>query len=387
MTIESGDNFPSVDDEVPDEEGGPVARSGFTYQDEIAVSFFLELLENTHLLKVHCETQDDILLVRAMPESTERLSEYVQVKSNELEQLWTVAELCKPKSGNSSSSIFETSLSRAKNKEIPQFRLVTLRDVKKELKILTYPLGNDARSIESEEFKDLHKNIDTRCPGAKSKRGYTASYWVENCLWECGESLDAARNRNLKRILELGVLEKRSILKEQAEVLLDDLRKWAQVAGDLKWKPDRDKKIITNQQMRDWWKKRTQELIDGAAGTSGGKLARKMQDALIPSELINIAADLRLGYSSEIRTRTYMQSDEAQRLQERVKSEMLSLRSQYVAGQINLDGVGFHALCVGRLDAINDERSPGTEDRSAFLKGCLYDITDRCLHRFKEHEQ
>jgi Cap4 dsDNA endonuclease len=58
--------FPSVDDVKPDDEGGPISRSGFSYQDEIAVSFLIEMLETSWLLKVHCETHDDLLLVWAV---------------------------------------------------------------------------------------------------------------------------------------------------------------------------------------------------------------------------------------------------------------------------------------------------------------------------------
>jgi hypothetical protein len=60
----------------------------------------------------------------------------------------------------------------------------------------------------------------------------------------------------------------------------------------------------------------------------------------------------------------------------------MSLRARFVADQIDLDGVGFHSLCLERMDAVNAERDVGTEDRSAFLKGCMYDIADRCLLRF-----
>ena len=41
--------FPSVDDVKPTEEGGPAARSGFSYQVEIAVGFLIELLEDSSL--------------------------------------------------------------------------------------------------------------------------------------------------------------------------------------------------------------------------------------------------------------------------------------------------------------------------------------------------
>jgi hypothetical protein len=61
--------WPSVDNVKPVDEGGPVARTGFNYQDEIAVGFLVEMLETPTLLKVHCETHDDILLVHASGET------------------------------------------------------------------------------------------------------------------------------------------------------------------------------------------------------------------------------------------------------------------------------------------------------------------------------
>jgi hypothetical protein len=75
-----------------------------------------------------------------------------------------------------------------------------------------------------------------------------------------------------------------------------------------------------------------------------------------------------------------MNTEERDPLQNRVRSELLSLRASFAAEQINTDAPGFHALCVERMDAIN--RELGGEDRSAFLKGCMYDIADRCLLRF-----
>lgn len=70
--------LPSVEDVRPDEEGGPIARTGFNYQDEVVVGFFIEMLDDPTLLKVHCETHDDVLLVRET--SGTRTAEFVQVK-------------------------------------------------------------------------------------------------------------------------------------------------------------------------------------------------------------------------------------------------------------------------------------------------------------------
>ena len=69
--------LPSVNDVRPREEGGPLARVGFSYQDEVAVAFCIEMLNDPSLLKIHCETHDDILLFRVADDGPN--AEFVQV--------------------------------------------------------------------------------------------------------------------------------------------------------------------------------------------------------------------------------------------------------------------------------------------------------------------
>ena len=116
--------------------------------------------------------------------------------------------------------------------------------------------------------------------------------------------------------------------------------------------------------------------------TSGGKLRGKMRDATLGEDQVLMAVELRRDYAKTVRTSRYMESTSAQRLQSRVKSELASLRARFVAGQIPPDPVAFHSLCIHRMNVINSERSDDTEDQSAFLIGCMYDIADRCLHQF-----
>lgn len=375
--------WPSIDHAKPDEEGGPTARSGFNYQDEIAVGFLIEMLENPVLQKVHCETHDDIVLVRQTEIPTNRIAEYVQVKANEQDKLWSVSDICQQKKGKkSSSSIFEISLSRDKHEEVSTFRLVTLRPVVSALKPLTYELTSPSRASDSNGIKALRDDLNKRFPGISSPKSNGSGFWLDNCFWDQRHSEDSIRKDNLFRLIQLGIKEGKQLLFEPAEVLLLELRAMAKAAGDAKWIPDRDKKIILRETLRAWWDKRTLELIEGATAISGGKLSGKMKDAKLPSELISLAVEMRRGYAAEVRAPKYLEPIEAERLRQRVQSEVVSLRARFIAGQLALDGPGFHALCLDRMDVVNTEREPTNEDRSAFLKGCMYDITDRCLLRF-----
>ena len=375
--------LPSVDDAKPVEEGGPTARFGFSYQDEIAVGFLIEMLEDSSLVKVHCETHDDILLVYEGSASGERSAEFVQVKASQPDKLWSVADLCARKNGRAGTSVFEISLARDRYKEVSRFRIVTLRPVVSDLECLTFLRGAPGREPDGENFKALLAEVEKRFPGLKSPKGNGADYWLDNCLWDVRHSEASVQNQNLVRLMRPALQNGRPLLPELAEILLNEMRALAKTAADAKWEPDRDKKIIIRETLQNWWKKRTRELVERAPTPSGGNLRKKMADAGLPNELIELAVELRRDYAAAVRTSRYLESEEAQQLQRRVKAEAMSLRAAFIAGRIDLNGSGFHALCLERMDEVNADRTAGTEDRSAFLQGCLYDIADRCLLRFE----
>ena len=119
----------------------------------------------------------------------------------------------------------------------------------------------------------LCSEIQSRFPDIVSPKGNGPSYWLANCLWDQRHSEEAVRQSNLVRLIRLGMREGRSLLIEPAEVLLVELRAMAKAAGDAKWDPDCDKKIISREVLRGWWERRTDEMIEGRAQTAGGKLA------------------------------------------------------------------------------------------------------------------
>ncbi|APH56871.1 Hypothetical protein GbCGDNIH6_8221 [Granulibacter bethesdensis] len=375
--------WPSVDDLCPTEEGGPSARTGFTYQDEIVVGFLIEMLEDVTVLKVHCETHEDAIVIRQDATSEALIAEYAQVKAEEPDQLWTVALLCEKKK-TPGSSLFETSLGRDKHSEIAHFRIVTLRQPAKALKPLTYPFKTEARVLKAEEMVALRAEIEKRFPNVKSAKGNDCGYWLQHCRWDVRNEYQAVVNENRRRLMTLAVAAGCSVLLlDQLDTLLEDLRQMAKVAGDAKWKPDRAKKIITRGRVTAWWAAKLEELAEGARRVSGGRLAEKLEAASLPAEIIALALDLRLDYAAAVRTPRYQESEEVGQLQRRVKSDALTLRTRLVSGALEATGPVFHALCVERMDAINASRPKGLEDQSAFLKGCLYDIADRCLLRFE----
>ena len=385
--------LPSVDEAKPSEEGGPNARIGFSYQDEITVGLVLDMLANPMVLKLHCESHDDVVRVsqEAEPDAEPvTVAEYIQIKGGEEEQLYTVAKLCgrdasgkgKDRAGKPGTSLFETSLLRDRHREVSRFRIITNLGVKNELEVLTFARSGVGREPGAERLTALKKDILARRPDATSLKKNGVDYWCDHCLWEVRSSQKSARDANLRAILELARQVGWTILYEQAEVLLSELRAWVKTASEARWEPDRDKKIIHRAAVVDWWNARRQELVDGASERGGGKLTDKLEDIGAEDTQIEMARDLRRRYGAEVRTPRYMEDEQIDRLQTLVSSEMATLRSAFLAGEIDPSGQGFHSLCLKRLDDLKTTETAKGLDVGAFLKGCMYDITDRCLHRF-----
>jgi hypothetical protein len=379
---EDSHSLSSVDYAKPEEEGGPIARSGFTYQDEIAVGFLLQMLDDPLLLKVHCETHDDMVLVCGKEGSAVRFAEFVQVKASEQDKLWSVADLSIRREGIG-SSILERSLGRDKHIEDSRFRIVTLRPVVSRLKPLTFPYEAAGRQSEGEWFTALQDELTERLPELRSKKGNTIAYWLKYCLWDERYSREVVENSNLLKIIRFGATEARPLFPELAEILLVELRAKAKAAGDARWEPDPQKKIITREDLLAWWTMRVDEIFEGVLASSGGKLRKKMIRAGLPSEIIELAVELRRDYAAAARVSHYMEPRGAERLQRRVKADVMSLQAHLLSGRLKLNPLDFHALCLDGMDKINAELSSGNEDHSAFLKGCMYDIADRCLLRFE----
>lgn len=376
--------WPSIDNAMPKEQGGPIARQGFSYQDEIAVGFLLDMIEDEGLAKIHFETHDDLILVRAPGTSQGKMAaEFVQVKAGEPDKLWSVADICQRKKKDAvGTSIFETSLGRDEHDEVAAFRMVTLRPVVSDLTPLTYPRGADGRKPGCKAMTALETALNAKFPGLKSPKENGCSYWLEHCLWDVRHDLKTVRKTNTVRLFALAEKAGQPLLLEQINVLLTEMRAWVKAAGDAKWLPDKEKKIVTRAEAVAWWQQRLAKLAQGACAPSGGALAEKMKAADLSDSLIAMAVDLRLGYAAKVRTATYMDTDAAEELQEQVKSAVQSLSADLAAGLLDLDGPQFHARCLAEMNALNAARPRGAKDQAAFLKGCLYDIADRCLLRF-----
>jgi hypothetical protein len=376
MTAEAHEiQWPSIGDHHPHEEGGPTARAGLSYQDEVVVGIFLDMIEDASIQKVHCETHDDIVVIRLVDAAD--IVEYVQVKSNEPDALWSVANLC----SKGVDSVCAKSLARDEHKEMSRFRVVTLREVNSELKLLTYPCYGPGRETTCDAFLTVSESIKSKLPDLKSPKNNDIDYWLEHCRWDVRHDQHTIRQGNIYRVLKIAASIGVFILPEQGETIENELRSWAYDAGRAFWIPDKARKIISRAELLSWWTAKLDAVANGPI-VSGLKLSEKMDEASLSEDQIKMALELRRDYAQMVRTPQYMSESDVQILQRRVKSELATLRAGQMAGEVPADGAVFHSLCLQKMDALNQDVNESSGDQSAFLKGCMYDIADRCLHRF-----
>lgn len=358
----------------PLELGGVYARIGMSFQDHVAAGFLMGMVADDRLLEVWCENQDDVTLI--WRHDTSQVVEFVQVKSAELDHLWSVSELCRRTNGRAGTSVLERSLAYDRADEVATFRLVTTRDVAKELAILKNPCHSASR--DSNALLPLRRRIETALPNVKSPNGHDILYWLENALWEVRHSESAVRADNLLGVSSVVHLSGEYLAPDQIEDLYERVRKIAYDAALAKWSVDADSKRVR----RFDFATRVRKLVMDANHPSlrRNKLRDKLVAANVPLDVIDGAQRHRQAYRAERLQPRYVTTTAADLVDLEVDTVLSGLRAQLDAGA-HVDGILFHNRCVEDLEMLRLELKKGRVPKF-YVQGCMYDITDRCLHRF-----
>jgi len=373
--------LPSYRDVSPLESGGIIARSGFEFQDHVAVGYCIDMLQSTTLTEVWCESLDDITLIRNSGKYEE--FEFVQAKSNEFNHFWSVAGLCKrDKRGKTSivgSSILEKSLAYERGAERCCFRMVTCLPVNGELKVLTLPLSSPLRTSPTDEFTKLCKQITEKIPDYKSRNGSDTSSWLSRAVWEICHSSEALENANLLKLRRIGSDLGMFLAEDQWDELYKKILRRVQDAGRAKWEVDPEAKKLKQDGFLNWVKNLVSEAQHPGVGGKGEQLREKMERSGIPPDSIETAQEQRRSYRKRTLSQGYMDLSRRQEIEMDTHAYLHQLKSQLDAGQLSDTGVEFHSRC---LNCLNDVRRHEGEVSLSFLQGYMYHLADRCLHRF-----
>lgn len=379
-----GPTSQSIHELPPIERGGTIARHGFDFQDHVAVSFLLSMLDTPALLQVWCETHDDITLI--WRNSREEEVEFVQVKSSELNQLWSLAKLCEREKRDGviapGTSIYERSLANDRCLEPCRFRLVTCLPTRSDLRVLTLPCPSPDRVAKQQEIDTLAADIAERTAGFASRNGNGPLFWLSRLLWDVRHSLETVKAANIVKLRHLIESEGGYLFSDQEDELYRAILAKVRAAAAADWGGAPEAKKITRAAFREWFCAELQHRQHSIPAMGGSELKAKMKSAGIEAE-IESALETRRHYVSERLRPQYLSLSERDHVEGEVTATLHALRSQLDAGELPDSGVTFHAKCISELQQLQKRLSTSRPVPLAFLIGCMYSIADRCVHRFR----
>lgn len=381
---------PSYRNLPPLERGGVRARGGFYYQDHVAAGYLLLMLTQATLLEVWCEALDDITLVWG--DGTTHVFEFVQVKKLTLNQFWSIALLVKPdgkiarnddededgKVGSRPAlSLLEKSLANDRGDEPCRFRLVTSVEPGKELELLKAPHAHASRT--AQPFTKLRDALIAKLPDARSLNDNDVAFWADHAHWEVFDSHTTLEYRNLHHLRTFGDLHGRHLQEDQ---WLEVYKKVVQRAQDAAMQLDQyDPEVghIRREEFAEW----LLIVIDRAAHPHRHNveaLEEKLRAASL-ADRIDHAVSQRYEYRRRRFQSGYFTTVHREEVEAAARYHLNKLVVQLDAGEIT-SGRPFYLRCLAELEALAQDFPGQKFVWTPFLEGYMYEVAQRCVHRF-----
>jgi hypothetical protein len=172
------------------------------------------------------------------------------------------------------------------------------------------------------------------------------------------------------------------LLSDQLEELYLKLLQIVQNAAIAEWSHDPESKKIKKASLTEWIKLKMAEARYPAPGGSVDRLKTKMDEAGL-AEYLETAIDQRQRYLKWLLKSKYLEIEDKDQIVGEVQAALHKLKSDLDSGAITEDGMAFHNRCLSALTAMQNvyfEKSATI----AQLQGCMYELTNRCVHRFTE---
>lgn len=372
----------------PRERGGEIARAGFAYQDHVAAYYMVKMLLEPTLLGVWCENHDDIVLV--WDGNTGDEYEFVQVKSNELGQHWSVAELCKRETTKKDkravpsigTSILEKSLANDYADEPCRFQMVTTCKVNKDLEVLALPLHSPDRSVDSGKLADLVVLVNGYVGDFRSENDNDPTFWLCRTLWRTWADAEHIKRENLALIELYCESVGEFPVSDQKETLYERVLAKVKGAAEAQYANGEEHKRLWKTAVAEWMNATLGDVLHPAAKGKGKTLRQKMVDAKIPPDEIANAVEQRLFYTKRRRDAQYLDLNLGEEAEVEARSELQRLLVQLDTGKAPPTGIEFLALCLERMEAVSVRVSDKGRVAPAYIEGFMYETADRCAFRF-----
>ncbi|MCD0166388.1 DUF4297 domain-containing protein [Deinococcus sp. 12RED42] len=374
----------------PLERGGVRARRGFYYQDHVAAQYCLQMLSDPDLLEVWCEGLDDVTLVWRL--GSLELFEFVQVKKLDLKQFWSTALLIRPDGkikrdeaedeegqagGDQALSLLQKSLANDRGDEPCCFRLVTSVKPNKLLRLLMSPRGHAVRR--GARFIQLRAELLAALPGFTSENGNDVGFWTDSTVWEVHDSYDTLQYKNLHTLRAFGDQTGHHLQEDQ---WVEVYKKILQLVQDAAMQHDDyalDSQRLSKSTFTSW----LQQAIAATArpGQGGVKmLERKLTSAHLHDRLDH-AIDQRIAYRRRAVDSGYFNLASREDVEAAARHVLGRLVASLDAGVLE-PGPAFYEECLTALDNLAREFPGHSFVWPSFLEGYMYDLAQRCVHRF-----
>jgi hypothetical protein len=378
--VTTGQVARSVYDLAPTDLGGFEARKGFGFQDHIAATFCIDMLTDPKLEEVWCETLDDIVLIWSV--NAAKSVEFVQVKGGEADQLWSVSMLCRSEmqADGPGLSILEKSLAQDRCKESCRFRMVTTRPVMKTLEVLTLPIGSPQRIPSA--YEAIHEAIPPRIESFRSPNRHDYSFWTANTFCDVRHSEASVKDSNLLKLGRALAARGHILAPDQLDELYARVLKRVWDAARANPWTEVDIKRIERSAFSSWLLSLAQDIGLPTLGAME-LMVEKMRRAGLPADVIASAKELVRHYRHEQLQPHYMAVRDQRFVEGEVRAILQRLKSDLDNGDLDDNGISFHALCLRQLESLAAALNVEPKPSRAFLQGCMYFITSRCSHRFR----
>jgi hypothetical protein len=160
----------------------------------------------------------------------------------------------------------------------------------------------------------------------------------------------------------------------------EEMLKLARATAAIIYKGDLKEKVRTRQQIIDLVVTAAQSAKNGQRGTI--RLREKLVAAGVTTEE-EYAAICRRNYLRKLREADYIRRAPLDEFAQAVRQRLHDLFSSLQAKALTLDGPSFYKMCVDVVDEVaNTFPTMKEPHRETLARGCMFDITNRCQHRF-----
>lgn len=368
---------PSIHTLAPLESGGSHARHGFLFQDHVAARYCLEMILSDAIQAVWCETLDDITVLRQSDGS--EVAEFVQVKAEQSDQLWSVSQLCQRKDSLSGTSILEKSLANDRCKEKCIFSIVTSRDIRSELKPLSLSAGEPSRL---RTIPILAAKLIDKLPNCHSPNGHNVGWWADRATWRVLHGNEAVKNHNRYLLSKIAESSGIILFSDQIETVYGLLLHRIINASAADKNTCRDAGKLEREHLRLWIEERLKDNYDSGRISGSTQLTDKLEAAGMDGIAISAATELRRLYRARTLEPSYLQLNHLRTWEDKVRATLNRLRASLDSGAISDSGVAFHDRSLQALVQLRTQLSADDPPPDEILQGCMYHITALCQHRF-----